>query len=70
MQKKRRKKKKKFVLRSVESRFDGQVEESLKTRRKNGCIGYLGTVKKTVKKAKFLELCVTLPKVNGKCDKI
>lgn len=34
-------------------------------------IKHLGRVKKIVKsKAKFLELRVTLPKVNGKCDKI
>lgn len=55
----------------MESRFDGQIEESLETGRKNGCIKYLGTIKKTVKgKVKFLGLGVTLPKVNGKHDKI
>lgn len=42
----------------MESRFDGQLEESLETRRKNGCIKYLGTVEKIVKgKVKFPELC-------------
>lgn len=42
----------------MESRSDGQVEESLEIRRKNGCIKYLGTVEKIVKgKVKFPELC-------------
>lgn len=50
----------------MESRIDGQVEESLETRRKGGCIKYLAMVEKIMKdKAKFLGLYVTLAKVNG-----